>query len=143
PRLLRPGSISAAELQRVAGEIDLAAPHGSGTAPRPSPGMLDRHYAPRAELRVFPSEERERAADLARRATAEGRTVGSLLLGPLAAPVQHPLRMPNEPTAYAQHLYAALHELDDRGCELILAEQPPDAAEWAGVRDRLRRAAAA
>lgn len=140
PRLLRPGSISAAELQRVAGEIDLAAPHGSGTAPRPSPGMLELHYAPRAELRIFLPEERERAADLARRATAENRTVGALLLAPLAAPVQHPLRMPAEPAVYAQRLYAALHELDDRGCELILAEQVPDAPEWAGVRDRLRRA---
>ncbi|HEV2132123.1 MAG TPA: L-threonylcarbamoyladenylate synthase [Longimicrobiaceae bacterium] len=140
PRLLRPGSISVAELQRIAGEIEVAAPQGSGTAPRPSPGMLDRHYAPRAELRIFPPEEREQAADLARRATAEGSTVGALLLSPLATPVQHPLRMPDEPTAYAQRLYAALHDLDDRGCELILVEQVPDAAEWAGVRDRLQRA---
>jgi len=48
--------------------------------------------------------------------------------------------MPREPAAYAQKLYAALRELDTAGCELILVEAPPEAAEWAAVRDRLVRA---
>jgi L-threonylcarbamoyladenylate synthase len=50
------------------------------------------------------------------------------------------LRMPRDPGAYAQRLYAALRELDTANCEQILVEAPPDAAEWAAVRDRLRRA---
>jgi L-threonylcarbamoyladenylate synthase len=50
------------------------------------------------------------------------------------------LRMPREAAAYAQKLYAALRELDEAGCELILVEAPPEAPEWAAVRDRLQRA---
>jgi len=48
--------------------------------------------------------------------------------------------MPREPQEYAQRLYAALRELDGSGCELILVEAPPEAPEWAAVRDRLTRA---
>ena len=56
--------------------------------------------------------------------------------------VDYWLRMPREPQAYAQKLYAALRELDTAGCERILVEAPPDAPEWDAVRDRLRRACA-
>jgi L-threonylcarbamoyladenylate synthase len=49
--------------------------------------------------------------------------------------------MPAEANAYAQRLYAALHELDDLGCDLILVEEVPAGAPWAAVRDRLERAA--
>ena len=45
-----------------------------------------------------------------------------------------------EPAAYARKLYAALRELDSAHCEMILIEAPPEAPEWAGVRDRLMRA---
>ena len=50
------------------------------------------------------------------------------------------LRMPRDPHAYAQRLYAALRELDTAGCARILVEAPPDAPEWYAVQDRLRRA---
>ena len=53
------------------------------------------------------------------------------------------LRMPRDPAGYAHRLYAALRELDAAGCAQILAEQPPEDAAWAAVRDRLRRAASA
>ena len=56
--------------------------------------------------------------------------------------VDYWLRMPKEPAAYAQKLYAALRELDSAGCERILVEAPPADDSWAAVRDRLRRAAA-
>ena len=56
--------------------------------------------------------------------------------------VDYWLRMPRNAEAYAQRLYAALRELDAAGCELILVEAPPDAPQWAAVRDRLRRACA-
>jgi L-threonylcarbamoyladenylate synthase len=35
-----------------------------------------------------------------------------------------------------------LREFDAAGVKLIWIETPPDSAEWDGVRDRLRRAAA-
>jgi L-threonylcarbamoyladenylate synthase len=42
----------------------------------------------------------------------------------------------------ARELFAVLREFDAAGVRLIWIEQPPDTPEWAGVRDRLRRAAA-
>jgi L-threonylcarbamoyladenylate synthase len=49
--------------------------------------------------------------------------------------------MPREPAAYAERLYGFLHELDSGGYDWISVEMPPDTPEWAGVRDRLMRAA--
>jgi L-threonylcarbamoyladenylate synthase len=54
--------------------------------------------------------------------------------------VDYWVRMPREPQAYAQKLYAALRELDSAQCEAILIEAPPTAPEWAAVLDRLHRA---
>jgi L-threonylcarbamoyladenylate synthase len=73
----------------------------------------------------------------------EGGKVGALLLSPPPAepPIDHPIAMPDDPTRYARRLYAALHELDDAGCTVILAERPPTDPRWVGVRDRLERAA--
>jgi L-threonylcarbamoyladenylate synthase len=141
PRLLRPGSISAAAIEELIGPLATGGVAPDPAAPRASPGMARRHYAPRAELRLFARRDRAQAAALARQWKATGRKVGALLLSPLDAPVDHPLPMPADPDSYANRLYAALHELDDRRCDLILVERVPDAPAWAGVLDRLVRAA--
>ena len=51
-------------------------------------------------------------------------------------------RAPVDAAAYAHDLYAVLRDLDSRGAREIWIEQPPSSAAWAGVRDRLTRAAA-
>lgn len=144
PRLLRPGMLGLDALRAVVGDVD-PPPTGNGAgddeAPRPSPGMAARHYAPRAHLVLFDPDDRTGAARIASAAAARGERVGALLLAPLDAPLEHPVRMPADPAAYASRLYAALHRLDAEGCDLVLAEQPPDTPAWAGVRDRLRRGA--
>jgi L-threonylcarbamoyladenylate synthase len=50
--------------------------------------------------------------------------------------------MPQTAAAAAQQLFAVLRELDSTGVVEIWVETPPDAPDWAGVRDRLQRAAA-
>jgi L-threonylcarbamoyladenylate synthase len=142
PRVLRPGVIDAEELERVLGPISTASipDRGAGEA-LPSPGMLSRHYSPDAEVVVF--ADRAEGAALAERARADRRRVGALLLHPLPAELDEVVAMPTEAHGYARLLYASLHTLDDAGCDLILVEQVPAALNWAGVRDRLRRAARA
>jgi L-threonylcarbamoyladenylate synthase len=140
PTLLRPGTISVDDLRPVIGDVALPSTAPEETAARPSPGMMDRHYAPRATVRIVPPAERARVLALA--ATDEGRRIGGLMMTDVVdsriAPV---IRMPDDPAGYASRLYAALHEMDDGGCDVILIDQPPDTPPWAGVRDRLRRAA--
>jgi L-threonylcarbamoyladenylate synthase len=71
---------------------------------------------------------------------SRGKSVAVLAFSRPDERVDFWLRMPREPQAYAQKLYAALRELDTAACEQILVEAPPDTAEWAAVRDRLKRA---
>ena len=126
--LLRPGAITKPQIEEVmkVTEKNLAAPR--------HPGSLERHYAPRTPARLVPTH------DLDRQIAVMTDRVAVLAFSRPDERVDYWLRMPREPAAYAQRLYAALRELDSAGCEAILVEAPPDAPEWAAVRDRLRRA---
>lgn len=131
PRILRPGAISATELSEILGRsVHAAASRGS---PRVS-GSLDSHYAPSTPARLVSQARLDGALQ-----EATG-TVGVIAL--TAAPAGfagHWLRMPGEPAGYARQLYAALRELDELA-DVILVQEPPDAAGWEAVADRLRRA---
>jgi L-threonylcarbamoyladenylate synthase len=130
--LLRPGAISRAELEAALG-APVAAP--DARAPR-APGTLERHYAPRTELRLVPAHALD--AEIARAA-------GEVAVLAFSRPDERAarwLRMPRDPAEYARRLYAALRELDEARCARILVEEPPDQPGWTAVRDRLRRAAA-
>ena len=140
PRLLRPGTISRTDIESLIGPVELPQRIAS-IQPLRSPGMLDRHYAPRAALLVFDDLSRAAAVTEANRARDEGQRVGAVLFQPLDVPVDHPVRIRAHAREYARLLYATLHELDERGCNLVLIERPPEGAEWAGVRDRIERAA--
>lgn len=135
PTILRPGTISVDEIAELIGG-EVASVQGKAEregAALPSPGMMDRHYAPRAELIVAPDP---RGVEL------DGRRTAVLTLhGPIGLPGASALPMPPDPAGYAARLYATLHALDGDGYERIVAEEPPDTPAWAGVRDRLRRAA--
>jgi L-threonylcarbamoyladenylate synthase len=129
PVLLRPGHISKAEVEALIGAVG----EKDATAPRHS-GGLERHYAPRTPARLVPTYALDGEI-------ANGKhKVAVLAFSRPDERVDYWLRMPRDPHAYAQRLYAALRELDSAGCERILVEAPPDAPEWDAVRDRLRRA---
>jgi L-threonylcarbamoyladenylate synthase len=150
PRVLRPGGVPVEALAAVLGMDPLEAAPVDTSLPMPSPGLLERHYSPRAPLTVYEGDAvqvmvalRSALAGAAR----AGHRVGLLLmdedqahalpgevrtLGPLA-----------NMDAVAANLYAALRELDAAGVDLILAHGVGDArGVGAAVRDRLRRAAA-
>lgn len=137
PVLLRPGWITAAEIERALGVRLAAADAG---APR-APGTLAAHYAPRTPLTVV---EGDLLVELATTLVRQGRKVAALALGearPLLAGVTW-VDAPRDAADYAHALYASLRRLDDAGCDTILVEQPPRAPEWAAINDRLARAAA-
>jgi len=128
PRILRPGMISAPEIERVIGSLGVAG-KAQGEEARSSPGMLDRHYSPRARL------------ILANAADVERVTLGFENSEALSISAHTGVRMPSEPAAYAARLYEQLHALDARGVEVVVVERVPEGAAWDGIRDRLERAA--
>jgi L-threonylcarbamoyladenylate synthase len=160
--ILRPGMLGRESLEAALAPLGVVVRHATRTsvshdrgnstmtgddAPR-SPGMADRHYAPRAEVWLFAAEQ----ADELRRALDQ-RTAERIPDRPIIAlvrrvrfdghstTVQH-VAMPVEPTAYARELYAALHHADSVEAGLVIIEAPPpDQPAWDGVRDRLTRAA--
>jgi len=131
PVLLRPGTLARAEIERALGR-PLA---GLGAITARAPGTLESHYAPRARLRLF-------ASTAALPPDAGGLAVYSRER-PVAAGGPRWRAMPADPLAVAHELFAVLRDLDARGVREIWVEQPPDDPRWEGVRDRLRRAAAA
>jgi L-threonylcarbamoyladenylate synthase len=123
PLLLRPGMISSQQIEAVIGEIEVANAEVDGA--HSSPGLHPRHYSPRTPLLLYPP--------------AGGRGAWLWLTRSHAA--ARSLQMPSDPPRYAAALYETLHRLDDEGFDWIAVEPPPDTAEWAGINDRLRRAA--
>ncbi|MBX7246377.1 MAG: threonylcarbamoyl-AMP synthase [Candidatus Sumerlaeaceae bacterium] len=138
--ILRPGLISKAELEEVIGPVqDASRVVREGRKPMLSPGLMARHYSPHTPTECLEEGARERVESLKR----DGRKVGLLCFGePRAMPsatTQHAV-LPADAGEAASGLYAALHDLDDAGLDLIVVEMPPKTAEWAAIRDRLRRA---
>jgi L-threonylcarbamoyladenylate synthase len=140
PRLLRPGLVSPSEIEEILGPILRP---GEGRRDEAeilrSPGLLPRHYAPRAVLECVTGDGRDRAEELCR----QGLRVGWLTWqeGGDDPPGLTRVVMPPAPRPYAAQLYAVLHALDAAGVERIVAALPPDTEDWLAVRDRLRRAA--
>jgi L-threonylcarbamoyladenylate synthase len=114
PVLLRPGVIPLTEIESLIGPVKVGVSSGEGA--HASPGMHSRHYRPRTPLYLDHGPP--------------GRGVWLRIGNP----------MPTTPLEYAAALYETLHRLDAQGFDWIAVEQPPDTPEWAGVRDRLRRA---
>ena len=143
PVLLRPGSITSAQVEAACGRKLLSkeelAAHAS-TAPRAS-GTLESHYAPNAKVRLMDAKALQTALDLL---GADVGKAGIAVYARSALKTQSRQlvlrRMPAQAEAAAHELFAVLRELDDLGVKLIWVETPPDTLEWAGVRDRLQRA---
>jgi L-threonylcarbamoyladenylate synthase len=138
-RLLRPGIIHRESLMAVIGEVSAAPtsePHLK------SPGMLPRHYAPRARLVVRAwrddAELRRHVADLG--ANPPRTHVIAHQRIPEPAGFGRVSLIPHDPEAYARALYAELHRCDELGAEVIVVETVPEGAEWQAIADRLQRA---
>ncbi len=140
PRLLRPGMIHEAALVSVTGE--LARLDGSSTTLLKSPGLLPKHYAPRARLVLWGWKDE---AEL-RRLAAESAVPESKIQViahthiPSGDHFARVAVIPHDPEAFARAIYAELHTCDDTGAALIVVEALPEGMPWRAIADRLRRA---
>ncbi|MEO6035642.1 MAG: L-threonylcarbamoyladenylate synthase [Verrucomicrobiota bacterium] len=163
PRLLRPGMIHAASLLAVTGELTLGL--GASEEILRSPGLLRKHYSPKARLVILSWKDeadlafqisnlktRPRPQDAGVTQSGSHFTLDPSLLAKIhvIAHTHIPLRekmgrvsvIPHDAEAFARAIYAVLHQCDEAGAELIVVESLPNTEPWHAVRDRLQRAAA-
>lgn len=130
PVLLRPGHVSASDIERITGMT-----LGTRTQVR-APGMLESHYSPTARVQIVT------ASDL-NQLPAIGGSAGLIALEEVVTPpgvVR--LSAPADAEDYARILYSALREADALDLDLVLAVPPSSEGIGSAVLDRLLRAAA-
>lgn len=140
PVLLRPGTLTPAQIEAACGER-LWLPHEVGHATPRASGTLESHYAPQARVRLMSARELQDGLDLLG-AQARDLAVWSRVVLRTAAPGVTLRPMPADPAQAARELFAVLRAFDAQGARLIWIEHPPEEPAWSGVADRLRRAAA-
>ena len=135
-RLLRPGSVTAAQIRAVVGELAIGAARESARVPGGTPS----HYAPVTPMTIVPAGEIDAQADAA---SGGGKRIAVLAQ-------RLPLRSHKyvtwinagrRPESYGHDLYNNLRTLDRAGCQRILVQEVPDGERWDAIRDRLLRAA--
>ena len=135
-RLLRPGSVSTAQLRAVVGEL-LSGPDSH--SPR-VPGTTPTHYAPATPMTIVPAGEIDAQADAASSGARRIAVLAQRL--PLRAHKYVTwINAGRRPEGYGRDLYANLRTLDKAGCQRILVQNVPDGDRWEAIRDRLLRAA--
>jgi L-threonylcarbamoyladenylate synthase len=145
PRILRPGMIRAESLAAVCGEVQSPKSRAQGpdSALR-SPGLLKKHYSPKARLAIL--NWRDDAELESKIKNSKFKIQNCFVIAhsriPSGRNVAGVSVIPHDAEAFARAIYAELHRCDEAGVGTIIVEAPPELPEWAGIADRLRRAAA-
>lgn len=140
--VLRRGAVTPAQIEGLLGRtVEVSQATIASGATSPSPGLLERHYAPRTPTLLV------EVGDLPR-VTEEARTSVVLAQEPvetMSKSVGAWIRMPRDAEGYASSLYDALRRADGMRMQRIVVARPSgsgDGALWAAIEDRLRRASA-
>jgi L-threonylcarbamoyladenylate synthase len=153
PAILRPGAISLEMIRTVLPSARMRTSEADEAGALKSPGLLAKHYAPRAPLTLYegagPAVVSRMFADAAA-AQARGQRVGIIAasgdrIDPGSTGTIRIAQLGGEGDApqIARNLYNALRELDAEGVDLILARSfRHESGLGVAIHDRLRRAAA-
>ncbi len=151
PVILRPGAVSLDMLRAVLPNIEFRNPTIEPSAASRSPGLMSKHYAPRAPVTLYEGDGEAALSAMVRDARAlvdGGKSVAVLAFAEdVARLVDLPVRLvhlgsTHDTADVAARLYAALRECDDLGADAVLARiVTTQHALSAAVRDRLHRAA--
>ena len=145
PRLLRPGGITPAMLERVLGSIDIddAVFHqlaaGKTAA---SPGMKYKHYAPKAQVTILKGSLQQFCEYVDAHKTPD--TLALCFAGEEALLPVPAIAFGNEADGKSQaaNIFAALRDVDSRGAGQVFARFPQMDGVGLAVFNRLVRAAA-
>ncbi|MFY8068610.1 MAG: L-threonylcarbamoyladenylate synthase [Flavobacterium sp.] len=134
PILYRLGSISVEEVESIVGPLKILNKNNSSPI---APGMLSRHYAPKTKTIVSENinEELKKYPNL---------KIGLLLFNDdidyNENIVKEILSNNKDLEEAATNLYAAMHRLDRKNLDLIIAEKFPNKSLGKSINDRLKRA---
>jgi len=138
PVLLRPGVITARQLERVLG-VPVRVPRRRGAGPVRAPGQLARHYSPRQPLALH---GRITAAMVARGAGDEAWICFRRPAWAGGRKNVFWLTARGDAREAGRRLFALLRRLDRQGWRRLHAGLVPAGGPGAAINDRLRRAAA-
>jgi L-threonylcarbamoyladenylate synthase len=139
PRLLRPGAITHAQLEKVLGlKVAVSPAPTTKSAAQLAPGMLKRHYSPRTPVVLHP----RLTPAMVRTGTPDEAWLFLTKPRGLSAKNVRWLDPRGDLRGVAHRLFGALRALDAAGYRRIHAELAPGAGLADAVNDRLRRAAA-
>ncbi len=142
-KLLRPGGITVDMLEALGFTVEadpaILAPVKEGQAVS-SPGMLYRHYAPKAPLTIVTGEDSEVLAALKKQ---QADDTWFLVFEEYLDQLDHALSFGNkaDPLSQSRALYEALRRFDSLPCKKIYAMYPSADGMGLALRNRLLRAA--
>ncbi len=151
PQVLRPGGVPYEDLRKALGRVEL---HPVAVAEKRihvgrarSPGMKDRHYAPKAEIIVVegkPSAIVAKVQELADHQMRTGKKVGILATDEsescYRADVVKSLGSREDLAAAARNLFRLLRDFDKEEIDIIIAEGVAERGLGLAVMNRLRKA---
>lgn len=140
PRLLRPGGITASDIERITG-LSVTETDGRIRAP----GSLASHYSPQATVILAEPDQLDAILRSIRPHDSHSPPViGLIAMTDVSVPHEASvvrLCAPQNTAEYARVLYAALRHADDNQMDTVVAVPPSNHGIGAAINDRLRRAA--
>lgn len=134
PVLYRLGAITIEEIEKVVGSLKFETKNDQSPI---APGMLSRHYAPKTEIYLT-----NNIKSLIK--TFPNKKIGVLVFSKsiIDSQIIHTEILSNQGKLEeaAKNLYAALHRLDKKNLDIIIAEIMPDISLGKAMNDRLQRA---
>jgi len=132
--LYRHGSISIDDIEEVAGRITV---NSKNDIDPKAPGMFSRHYAPKTDT-FLTNNVRELIKSF------PDQKIGLLLfkseIKNTMIKHQEILSINGDLSEAAKNLYAAMHRLDEKDIDIIIAEILPEMGIGKSINDRLKRA---
>jgi len=134
PIIYRLGSTSIEDIENIVGSVEIK--NKKNSVPN-APGMLARHYAPNTKT-ILVTDITDAIKQF------QGKNIGILAfeneIKNKAIKFQIVLSKTGNVSEAATNLYSALHQLDEQGLDIIIAERLPNHDIGKSINDRLQRA---
>lgn len=140
PMILRLGGLSRELIESIIGKIGTSS---DDKVLQRSPGTRHKHYAPNAQVILFPENGKQEFLQLIKKYESEGKKVGMILHSDVFRNLEIKnlfIAINSSIEHIARNIFRALRELDKKEVDVILVESVSEKGIGASVMDRLRKA---